>query len=105
MAPNPELAKRIAGFAPVFASDDFIVQIRAAEAGLGAIFLPRMRHRFSRSELVEIDLEVPFRTATHLVCARTALDIPRIRAVADALLRELDHTREPKRSTKKQLRP
>lgn len=105
MAPNPELAKRIEGFAPAFASDDFIVQLRAAEAGLGAIFLPRVRHRFSRTALVELELDVPFRTSTHLVCARTALDIPRVRIVADALLRELRHAREPKRSTKKPLRP
>ena len=98
MSPNPELAKRIEGFVPAFASDDFLVQIAAAEAGVGAIFLSRARTRF---QLVRLDIDVPFRTAMHLVCARTALDIPRVRAVSDALLRELHRTQLTRRVSKR----
>ena len=111
--PNDALARMIPGFAPAFASDDFLVQYRAAELGLGAIFLARMQHRFSRpSPLVELSVrgipEVP--SELHLVCARTALDIPRVRAVADALGAELravgTHARRaqaksPRRSTRR----
>ena len=90
LSPNPELAKLVPNFRPSFASDDFVVQQRAAEEGLGAIFLGKITHRFSKSALVEIPLpmKVP-RNALHLACARSALDVPRVRAVADLLAREL----------------
>jgi DNA-binding transcriptional LysR family regulator len=91
VSPNPELAKMIPGFRPVFSSDDFLVQLRAAEAGIGAIFLGRARHRFSSSSLVEIDVDVGgvIKRSVHLVCAKSALDIPRVRAVADLLADEV----------------
>ena len=53
LSPNPELAKLIPGFRPSFSSDDFLVQQRAAQEGLGAIFLGKLTHRFSKSSLVE----------------------------------------------------
>jgi hypothetical protein len=85
------LVRRIPGFVPAFASDDFLLQYRAAELGLGAIFLGRMKHRLSHSPLVEIRVagipEIP--SSLHLVCANTALGVPRIRAVADLLITEL----------------
>jgi len=96
LSPNPELARMVPGFRPVFASDDFLVQLRAAEAGIGAIFLGRARHRFSPPSLVELDVDVGhIQRSLHLVCARSALDIPRVRAVADLLVREIEHAREP----------
>jgi DNA-binding transcriptional LysR family regulator len=99
LSPNPELATLIPGFRPVFASDDFLVQLAAAEAGLGAIFLGRTRHRFSQSTLVELDVDMGEPTrALHLVCAKTALDIPRVRAVADRLVAEVRHIEQPLRS-------
>jgi DNA-binding transcriptional LysR family regulator len=82
----------IPGFRPVFASDDFIVQRRAAEAGVGAIFLGRVRHRFSRdSPLVPLGLDLgPNATSSlFVVCTRSALAVPRIRAVAELLADEL----------------
>src|SRR5437868_2915855 len=45
LPPNPQLAARIPGFRPVFASDDYLVQLRAAEAGAGAVVLGRYRSR------------------------------------------------------------
>jgi DNA-binding transcriptional LysR family regulator len=91
MRPNSALAALIPDFRPAFASDDFVIQLRAAEAGLGGIFLGRTRHRFSQpSSLEELDLDLgPLRGELHLACARSALDVPRIRAVADLLLAEL----------------
>ncbi len=94
LAPNPQLAALIPGFRPAFASDDFLVQLRAAEAGAGAIFLGRVRHRFSSgSALEEVDVDFGrVQSELHLVCARAALDIPRIRAVAELLRGELERT-------------
>jgi DNA-binding transcriptional LysR family regulator len=91
ISPNPQLAKLIPGFRPVFAADDYIVQIRAAEAGVGAIFLDRLSLRYALpSPLVELPLSFGKLTTTlHLVCARASLAIPRVKAVADVLAKEL----------------
>ncbi len=100
LSPNPELARMIPGFTPAFASDDFLVQLGAARAGLGAITLGRARHRqlSNTADLVELDLDLgPVRAGLYLVAARSALEIPRVRAVADALARELAHAKTPKR--------
>jgi DNA-binding transcriptional LysR family regulator len=54
--------------------------------------LPRLRHRFSRpSGLVPLDIDLgPFaRGALHLLAARSALDIPRIRLLAQLIETEL----------------
>jgi DNA-binding transcriptional LysR family regulator len=92
LPPNPQLAARIPGFRPVFASDDFIVQLRAAEAGVGAIVLGRFRGRFSLpTPLVEVRLSFDKLTSSlHLVCARSSLSIPRVKAVADVIAREIE---------------
>jgi DNA-binding transcriptional LysR family regulator len=88
---SPQLAARIPGFRPVFASDDYLVQLRAAEAGVGAIVLGRMRSpRSLPSRLVEMKLDFgKVTTSLHLVCARSSLTIPRARAVADLLADEM----------------
>jgi DNA-binding transcriptional LysR family regulator len=90
--PNPQLAARIPGFRPVFASDDYLVQMRAAEAGVGAILLGRIRSpRSLPTSLVEMKLDMgKVVSSIHLVCARSSLTIPRVRAVADLLTRELE---------------
>ena len=91
-APNPQLAEMLPGFRPAFASDDFIVQLRAAEAGVGAIFMQKVRHRFNReSPLVPLGLELgPHAKSTfHVVCAKSALGVARIRAIAELLAAEL----------------
>lgn len=96
LPPNPELAALVPGWTPSFTCDDFVVMLRAAEAGAGALFLARLRHRFGSAarHLVEIDVGLPpVERELHLVCARSALDIPRVRAVAElleAVVREAD---------------
>ena len=90
--PNPLLEATIPGFTPVFTSDNFLVNMAAAEAGVGAIILPRLRHRFSRStNLVRLPLDLgPEASGSlQLVCVRSAYDIPRVQLVADLLTAEL----------------
>ena len=92
MPPNPQLAELVPGYTPAFTSDQILVQLAAAEAGVGAMVLPRLRHRFSRpSRLVPLDIDLgPFARGTlHLVAARSALDIPRIRLLAQLIETEL----------------
>ena len=95
LSPNPQLAKLIKNFRPVFAADDYIVQIRAAEAGVGAIILDRSAHRFALpSPLVELSVSFGKLTSSlHLVCARASLAIPRVKAVAEVLAHELEKRR------------
>lgn len=99
MQPGPLLQSLIPGFRPSFAADDYLVQLRAAEAGLGAMFLGRGRHKLLRpTGLVELRVQGIARVpaATHLVCATRALEIPRVRAVADMLRAEMARFTLPK---------
>jgi DNA-binding transcriptional LysR family regulator len=90
LTPNPQLAKLVPGFQPVFAADDYIVQIRAAEAGVGAIFLDRVARFALPAPLVELPLAFGKLTSSlHLVCARASLAVPRVKAVAEVLAKEL----------------
>jgi DNA-binding transcriptional LysR family regulator len=92
--PNPHLAAALGErFRPVFTSNDYLVQIAAVEAGVGAMVLSRRFHRLSRiGQLVELDVDLgpAARTTLHVVVAKRMIDVPRIRAVVDALLGELD---------------
>jgi len=93
--PNPQLEAMIPNFTPAFTADHFLVQLAAAEAGVGAMVLGRVSHRFTRdSPLVPLDLDLgPYGKQTlHLVCAKSALDIPRVRRVAELVVDELKRT-------------
>jgi DNA-binding transcriptional LysR family regulator len=94
LPPNPQLEQLIPDFAPVFTSDNQLVQRQAAEAGLGAIMLGNVRHRFQRASTLvplKLDLGPSAESAIYLVCAKSALEIPRVRIVAELLAQELSH--------------
>jgi DNA-binding transcriptional LysR family regulator len=96
LPPNPQLEQLIPDFRPTFTTDNPLVQRQAAELGLGAIVVGDVRHRFSRpSSLVPLKLELgPFATSSlYLVCAKSALDIPRVRIVAELIAEELRQAR------------
>ncbi|HLK90528.1 MAG TPA: LysR family transcriptional regulator [Polyangia bacterium] len=94
--PNPQLRAALGErFRPVFTSNDYLVQLAATFAGAGAMVLGRRFHKLSRvGELVElaIDLGPAARSTFHLVVAKRMVDVPRIRAVADAILGALAPT-------------
>jgi DNA-binding transcriptional LysR family regulator len=94
LPPNPQLAAMIPGFRPAFASDDFMIQLRAAQSGVGAIILPSLRYRLEPTDpLIEMKLELRVPPAkTHLLAARGSLAVPRIAAVAEHLVHELTGT-------------
>lgn len=99
LTPNPQLAALIPGFRPVFTADDYLVQLRAAEAGVGAMLLFNLPLRWSLpTPLVPVPVSFgKLTTSLHLVCARAALSIPRVRAVADILASELTAKSAPRR--------
>jgi DNA-binding transcriptional LysR family regulator len=91
--PTRELSAALGDrFRKVFTSNDYLVQIAAVEAGVGAMVLGRKFHRLSRIDrLVELKVDLgPAALSTfHLVVAKRMVDVPRIRAVVDVLLGEL----------------
>jgi DNA-binding transcriptional LysR family regulator len=96
LPPQPMLESIIPGFVPAFTSDNFLVNLAAAEAGAGAIVLGRVTHRFSRARgIVPIDLDMGpgKRGMLCLVCPKSALDIPRVRLVADLLQEQVKSIR------------
>lgn len=92
LSPRPELAALIPNFRPAFASDDYVVQKRACDLGLGAMILPRTRHPLvADTGLVEIPFPIPLpKGEMHVVCAKSMEHVPRIRTAANALIRELE---------------
>lgn len=96
--PGPQLAAAIPNFRPVFTSDNYLVHFAAAQAGVGAIVLQKTRHRFLRERgLVPLAIDLgPWKMIeVCLVCAKSALDVPRIRTVAHLLGRELESLQRP----------
>ncbi len=94
--PNPQLRALIPDFRPSFTTDNFLIMVQAAEAGLGAIILGRPHHRFARhTDMVPLDIPLGAQSTStlHLVCAKSALDVPRVKAVADLLTDELQRTK------------
>jgi len=87
VAPRPMLERVIPEFVPAFASDSYLVQRRAVEAGVGAMILERPIHVASGGQgLVEIDVGIDLPPAQlHLVCARSMRYVPRVRAVVGLL--------------------
>ena len=90
--PRPMLERAIPDFRPAFASDNFLVLQSAVVAGLGAMILDlRVRPESSMASLVEIDLGFALPPSEfHLVCAKSMQYVPRVRAVADLLIAELE---------------
>jgi DNA-binding transcriptional LysR family regulator len=107
--PNPQLRALVPELRLALTSDNFLVQWRACEAGVGAMVLGALRHRFSLpTSLVALDVDLgPFSSSTlHLVCAKSALAVPRVHAVAQLLLGELRRVAPaPRRGSRGSRRP
>ena len=92
LPPNPQLRAAIPNFTPAFTSDNFLVLLRAAEAGVGAMVLPRPLQRPGETQgLVALDLPLGAFAAAelHLVAARSALGVGRVALVARLMAAEL----------------
>ena len=92
--PRPTLEARFDDFKIGFASNDYLAQQRAAECGLGAMIVGKVKHRFSPwASLVEIETDLPLNAAheMYIVCARSMKDVPRVRAVFNLLCDELEY--------------
>ncbi|MFT5441748.1 MAG: DNA-binding transcriptional LysR family regulator [Myxococcota bacterium] len=93
LAPRPFLERLLPNFSPAFSSDDYLVLKSAVASGLGAMILERSNHPLaSTSQLVEIDLGITLpHGEMHLVCAKSTQYVPRVRAIADLLIEQLQY--------------
>jgi DNA-binding transcriptional LysR family regulator len=88
MVPNPQLRAWIPDFAPVFTTDNYLVLIEAAEAGVGAVVLAEpIAGLLHKTNLIPLDIALGDhqKSETHIVAAPSALRLPKVRAVADEL--------------------
>jgi DNA-binding transcriptional LysR family regulator len=92
LPPNPQLAAVIPDFQPVFSSNDYLVQIAAVHAGIGAMILSEAFHADSRvTDLRRLNLDFgeAGRSVLYVVAAKRMLDVARFRDVAEAIARQL----------------
>ncbi len=101
--PNPQLSALLGErFRPVFTSNDYLVQIAALEAGVGAMALFEvgasvllepfhLRSRATRLRKLVVDAGPLTSTSLtlHLMVAKRMADVPRIQIVVEAILRAL----------------
>jgi DNA-binding transcriptional LysR family regulator len=86
LAPRPLLEKSIPGFSPTFSSDDYLTQKAATVAGMGVMMMYRA-FGLEPKVLTEIELLKPLPMADfYLVCAKSTQHVPRVAAVAEALI-------------------
>jgi DNA-binding transcriptional LysR family regulator len=96
---NQELSALIPDFKPAFSSDDFIVQMAACKAGVGAMILPQVLHQYSvlreLHELQELDIDLgPGAVGSlYLVCHKRHHPLPKVQLVMDYISREFDGLR------------
>ena len=97
---NRELNALIPAFKPAFTSDDFLVQIAACKAGVGAMILPRFLCSYGGSrglqKLLELDIDLGPGTvgSLYLVCHKRHHNLPKVQLVMDYISRELDSLRQ-----------
>lgn len=91
---NQELSAAIPNFKPAFASDDYIVQLAACKAGVGAMVLPQVLHHYAGlnelHKLQELDIDLgPNATGSlYLVCHKRHHRLPKVQLVMDFISKE-----------------
>ena len=93
---NQELSALIPNFKPAFTSDDFIVQIAACKAGVGAMILPQVLHHYAGlrelHQLHELKIELGEKAIGNLymVCHKRRHHLPQVQLVMDFISQEFD---------------
>ena len=98
VAPRPMLERLIPNFQPAFTSDNYLVQLAAVKAGLGAFIMdipsaidpstitPTKKTNWPQP-LMEIDMGISLPDSEfHFVCAKSLQFVPRVAVVAKAMI-------------------
>jgi DNA-binding transcriptional LysR family regulator len=94
-----ELRALIPDFKPAFTSDDYIVQIAACKAGVGAMILPQVLHHYAGlrewDELQELDIDLGANAvgSLFLVCHKRHRHLPKVQLVMNFISKEFDFFR------------
>lgn len=97
---NQELQALIPGFKPAFTSDDFIVQMAACKAGVGAMLLAQAMHHYTHPDHPERLHELPIDLGSeaigtlYLVCHKRHRHLPKVRLVMEFISREFAGLRQ-----------
>ena len=93
---NRALSALIHNFKPAFTSDDFIVQMAACKAGVGAMILPQVLHHHAglrelhKLHELDIDLGPGAVGCLYLVCHKRHRYLPKVQLVMDFISKEFD---------------
>ncbi len=93
---NQELRALIPGFRAAFASDDFNVQFAACRAGVGAMLLPCVPHRYTQYHALQVlplDLGERAMASLYMVCHKRSAQAPQVVAVQRFIAAEFVHMR------------
>lgn len=91
---NQELSAAIPNFKPAFTSDDYIVQLAACKAGVGAMVLPQVLHHYAGlnelHQLQELDIDLGPNAVGRLflVCHKRHHRLPKVQLVIDFISKE-----------------
>lgn len=97
---NQDLETLIENFKPAFTSDDYIVQLAACRAGVGAMILPKGFQYYAglggMKALQELDIDLgPDAIGTlYLVCHKRHRYLPKVKLVIDYVSREFEILRQ-----------
>lgn len=96
---NQELSAAIPNFKPAFTSDDFIVQMAACKAGVGAMILPQALHHYAglhelrALQELDIDLGASAVGYLYLVCHKRRRHLPKVQLVIEYIAEEFARLR------------
>jgi len=91
LSPNNVLRRLVPDARLTFASDDYLLQMRACELGLGVMLLPAPHPTFAAPACLQrVDVAIrPIRRTLSLIAPRAAQSIPRVNAVLERLAASL----------------
>ncbi|HSC88703.1 MAG TPA: LysR family transcriptional regulator [Polyangiaceae bacterium] len=92
LSPNNILQRLVPDLRLAFASDDYLLQLRACELGLGAMLLPAPHPAFAPAlPLRKVNLSVPpIRRKLSLLVPRSTRAIPRVKRLLEPLVQALE---------------
>lgn len=92
LEPRPMLEKVIPNFSPVLASDDYLVQKAAVQAGLG-VMICNSPGKAETAPLLEVDVGVTLpKTKFYLVCAKSMQHIGLVKTVVNLIVANVDES-------------
>ncbi len=94
---NQALRAAIPDFQPAFSSDDFLVQLQACKAGIGAMLLAKAPHPHAETRHLQelpVSLGPQARGSLYLVAHKRQAELPKVQRVSELLKQAFQTARE-----------